>query len=251
LCFTILFNSKCKMNKTRKPGIVSAFLRRLAGIFLAGLLAIAPLVLTVAIVIWVTSFVEKFIGPKTFLGRQLESLGLKFASNNTLAYVIGWLFVLAAIFAIGLLVNTGARRLFHKLTDAVLKRIPLISNIYGTSKQLVEMFDQKNESELKAMSAVFCQFGNEGPGVLALMPSPERFRINGQDFHVVIIPTAPVPFGGGLLFMPVESVKPADMSVDGLISIYVSMGVTTSQYLTKDQAEAGQPKIGDEDSLPE
>ena len=127
--------------------------------------------------------------------------------------------------------------MIHKLTDAVLKRIPLISNIYGTSKQLVEMFDKKNESELKAMSAVFCQFGKEGPGVLALMPSPERFRIDGRDYHVVIVPTAPVPFGGGMLFMPAESVKPANMSVDGLISIYVSMGVTTAEFLPDKQSE--------------
>ena len=70
-----------------------------------------------------------------------------------------------------------------------------------------------------------------GVGVLALMPSPERFCIDGHDYHVVIVPTAPVPFGGGLLFMPVESVKPAEMSVDGLMSIYVSMGVTTPQFM--------------------
>ena len=225
------------MNKNAKPHFITAFCRRLTGIFLAGLLAIAPLALTVAIVVWVTSFVERFIGPKTLVGRGLESLGLKFASNSTLAYAIGWLFVLAAIFAIGLLVNTGARRLIHKVTDVVLKRIPLISNIYGTSKQLVEMFDKKNESELKSMSAVFCQFGKAGPGVLALMPTSERFRIDGRDYHVVIVPTAPVPFGGGLLFMPAESVKPADMSVDGLISIYVSMGVTTAEFLTDEPSE--------------
>ena len=225
------------MKKKAKPNIISAFCKRLTGIFLAGLLAIAPLALTVAIVIWVVSFVEGFIGPQTALGRALASLGLKFSSNSMLAYIIGWLFVLAAIFAVGLLVNTGAKRLIHKLTDAVLKRIPLISNIYGTSKQLVEMFDKKNESELKSMSAVFCQFGKEGPGVLALMPSSERFRIDGRDYHVVIIPTAPVPFGGGLLFMPAEAVKPADMSVDGLISIYVSMGVTTAEFLNEEPGE--------------
>jgi uncharacterized membrane protein len=110
-------------------------------------------------------------------------------------------------------------------------RIPLIGSIYGTSKQIVDMFDRKKGSELKGMSVVFCSFGDGGPGVLALMPSPERFRIDGRDYNVVIIPTAPVPFGGGLLFMPVEMVRPSSISVDGLMSIYVSMGVTTAQFL--------------------
>jgi uncharacterized membrane protein len=79
---------------------------------------------------------------------------------------------------------------------------------------------------------VFCTFGKEGGvGLLALLVSPQRFRINGRDYQVVIVPTAPVPVGGGLLFVPAEAVVPADMSVDGLMSIYVSMGVTAGEFM--------------------
>ena len=214
--------------------LMSTILRRTGACFMAGLLAVLPLALTVAIVIFVTGFVERYVGPGTVLGRSLESLGLTFASNRVIAYAIGWICVLGAIFVLGLVVELGAKRFLQGLVDAILKRIPLVSSVYGTSKQLVDMFDQKDEAELKAMSVVFCHFGKDGsPGVLALMPSPERFNIRGHDYHIVIIPTAPVPFGGGLVFMPADSVIPADMSVDGLMSIYVSMGVTTPQYLKK------------------
>ena len=40
------------------------------------------------------------------------------------------------------------------------------------------------------------------------------------------MPTAPVPIGGGLLYVPVEWVKPANMGIDKLTEIYVSMGLT-------------------------
>jgi uncharacterized membrane protein len=63
--------------------------------------------------------------------------------------------------------------------------------------------------------------------------SPERFRINGRDYHIIIVPTAPVPIGGGLLFVSAEAVQPTDLSVEGLMSIYVSMGITASQFLAK------------------
>jgi uncharacterized membrane protein len=36
---------------------------------------------------------------------------------------------------------------------------------------------------------------------------------------------------GGLLFVPVDSVKPVDMSIESLMSIYLSMGVTGPQFL--------------------
>ena len=219
--------------------IMSKLWRRIVACFLVGLLAILPLVLTIAIVVWVTGFVQAYIGPESLLGRSLESLGLKFASDRTVAYVVGWACVLVTIFFLGLIVEMGAKQFLQRLVDAAVRRIPIVGSIYGTSKQLVEMFDRKGESEMKAMSVVFCFFGQVGgPGVLALMPSPERFRIEGVDYHVVIIPTAPVPFGGGLLFMPTELVKPANMTVDALMSIYVSMGVTTSQFLTDPAAQA-------------
>ncbi len=217
--------------------LMSTLWRRIMGCFLAGLLAVLPLVLTVAIVVWVTSFVKDFIGPQTYVGSKLESLGLEFAQNQTVAYVVGCMLVLATVLVLGLIVELGAKRYLQRLVDALIKRIPLVGNIYGTSRQLVEMFDQKNDSDLKAMSVVFCFFSKDGgPGVLALMPSPERFHIDGRDYHVVVIPTAPVPFGGALLFMPVESVKPAEMSVDGLMSIYVSMGVTAPQFISDSAA---------------
>jgi uncharacterized membrane protein len=211
---------------------ILSWLHPIGSCFLAGLLAILPVVLTVAIVVWVAGFVQGYVGPGTLFGGALEALGLKFGWEGVLAYAVGWVVVLATVFLLGLVVQLGAQRFFQWLMDAALLRIPLIGSIYGTSKQIVDMFDRKKGAELKGMSVVFCSFSTEGgPGVLALMPSPERFRIDGRDYHVVIIPTAPVPFGGGLLFMPVEMVRPSSISVDGLMSIYVSMGVTTAQFL--------------------
>jgi uncharacterized membrane protein len=47
----------------------------------------------------------------------------------------------------------------------------------------------------------------------------------------VLIPSAPVPVGGSLIFVPAKSVVAADLSVDAFMSIYVSMGVTGPQFL--------------------
>lgn len=213
--------------------LISLGWRRLVGYFVAGLLAVLPLVLTVAIVVWVISFLTEYLGPTTFIGRRLSAVGLEFGSDGVLAYLTGWVFVLAALFGLGLLVETGAKRFWNHLLDRFFRRVPVVGSLYGSLKQLVGMLDRKEEAELKAMSVVFCYFGSRGgPGVLALMPSPARLQIEGQEYHVVIIPTAPVPFGGGLLFVPADLVAPVEMSVDNFISIYVSMGATTPEFMT-------------------
>jgi uncharacterized membrane protein len=220
----------------------SGVFRRLAACFLAGLLVILPAVLTIAIVAWVAGFIYRLIGQGTPIGNGLRSLGLNFVANNTAAYAIGWAFVLLLIFGLGFLVEIGAKRFLTRIFDAVAKRVPIIGGVYDTSKQLVGMFDQKNQSEMKSMEVVWCFFGSAGgAGVLALMPTAKRFRIRDRDYQVVIIPTAPVPFGGALVFVPVESVKPAEMSVDGLMSIYVSMGITSPEFISQGATAESAP----------
>ncbi len=216
---------------------------------MAGLLAIMPLILTVAIVSWVVKFLRDIVGPDTYIGKLLASIGVglfkeadkagagtggiaEALQESFLAYLIGIILVVILLFTLGVFVEFGARRFFQSMTDRFVRRVPVIGGLYGSLKQLVDLFDRKDESELKAMSVVFCHFAaGGGPGVLALMPSPEKMTINGEEYHVVIIPTAPVPFGGGLVFIPAPQVKPIDMSVDNFISIYVSMGVSTPQFI--------------------
>ncbi len=45
------------------------------------------------------------------------------------------------------------------------------------------------------------------------------------------MPSVPLPMSGGLLFVPTDSVRPADISVESLMSIYVSMGTNAPQFL--------------------
>lgn len=212
--------------------VLAQVARRLATYFLAGVFAILPLVITAVVVIWVTGMVGEIVGEESLIGGLINRLGGNVAPNSKMAYFIGWVTVLGVVFVLGLLVEMGAKRILSQLVDALVRKIPLIGSIYGTSKQLVAMLDKKDEADLKGMSVVFCMFGASGGcGLLALLVSPERYAINGREYQIVIVPTAPVPVGGGLLFVPADSVTPADMSVDGLMSIYVSMGITASEFL--------------------
>lgn len=208
---------------------------RLVRYFLAGAFAVLPLVVTIAIVSWVAGFLQRYVGPQTTVGTWVQNLGWQFTpGSKILAYIIGWVAVLAIVFLLGVAVETGARRLVQILTDTVLNRVPVVGSIYNTSKQLVSMLDRQDQTDLKGMSVVYCIFGGDrGVGFLALLVSPQVYHVAGRDYKIVIVPTAPVPFGGGLLFVPADSVIAADMSVDGLMSIYVSMGITAPQFMKK------------------
>lgn len=207
-------------------------LKKLLRIFLVGVVAILPLVITMMVVIWVSGYLTGMLGPNAFLGSLLRRMGLMFVHSDLLADVVGWLIVLTAIFGLGMLVELGARRLVYDRFDSFAEKIPVLGGIYGTARQLVGMMDTKGNPDFKTMQVVFCNFGGDGGAAfLALLPTPDVFRIGQIDYNAVLIPSAPVPVGGSLLFVPVASVRPAELSVDAFMSIYVSMGVTGPQFM--------------------
>ncbi len=220
---------------------MTQFMKTVLRIFLVGVVAVLPFVITMMVVIWVSGYLTSLLGPHAVLGQLLRRMGWLFVSSDMLADLVGWLIVLALIFGLGLLVEFGARRLVYDRFDRFAERVPVLGGIYGTARQLVGMIDAKGNPDFKTMQVVFCNFGGErGAAFLALLPTPERFRIGDTDFNAVLIPSAPVPVGGSLLFVPASSVTPAGLSVDAFMSIYVSMGVTGPQFLKP--VDAASPK---------
>ncbi len=214
-------------------------LRSIVKCFLAGVVTVLPLAITVAVVGWVTQTVSGFLGPRTMLGGLLEKMGLRFSEEPWIAYVIGWAFVLALIFGLGVLVEFGAKRFVQGNLDRIGRKLPMLGGIYGTVRQMMGMMDKEN-SDLKGMSVVFCTFGGDsGAMFLALLPTPEKFLIGEVEYHAILIPSAPVPMGGSLIFVPAPSVKPANLSVDAFMSMYVSMGMSPPQFLTSVGAQGG------------
>jgi uncharacterized membrane protein len=200
---------------------------RIIRYFLAGLFAVLPLAITIAIVAWVADFLNRFVGPGTVAGGYVRSFGYPFVTHGTLAYALGFVLVLAAVILFGVIIENGARRWLRALLDSTLTRVPLLGKIYQTTVQLLSMLRSGEDDRLKGMSVVLCRFGGgDATWVLALAPSSECVTMGDGRFRAVLIPTAPIPFGGALLFLPEDAVVSAGVSLDEFVSVYMSMGVT-------------------------
>lgn len=200
-------------------------LRALAATWLAGFLVMLPLAVTAALVGWLGNFVYGLVGPGTWFGRLSAALGYPFASGPGLAYLLGTLVLMVVIYGLGLVAQSRLQRRLASLADHTVRRIPLVGNVYGLADRFVGLLNQKQEADIGAMRPVWCFFGGEGAAVLALAPSPETLEIEGRSYTAVLIPTAPIPFGGALLYVPTDWVRSADIGVDKLTATYVSMGI--------------------------
>ena len=200
---------------------------RILRIFLSGVLALLPIVVTVVVTAWLARLVADYAGPGSFFGDLITSLGLNISPVSRTAYFIGLGIILGVIFLLGLLVESGLRSWISNSFDWFMMRIPLVSNVYDLSKRFVAIMDRSEGDTLKGMRPVWCFFGGEGnAAVLALMPSHEPVAIGEHSYVPVLVPSAPVPLGGALIYVPEDWVKPAEGGVERLMNVYVSMGVT-------------------------
>jgi len=193
----------------------------------AGFLALLPLALTVALVAWLASFVAAFVGPGSTAGGLFAKVGFAFVTHPVSAYALGIFILLAAIYVLGMIVRSRLKDHLGSILRALIGPIPVVGQLYDLAGKFVALLDRKDKADLGAMTPVWCFFGGEGgAAVLGLMPSPEPVVLSGKAYRAVLIPTAPVPFGGGLVYVPQEWVRPAGIGVDGLTSTYVSMGIS-------------------------
>lgn len=222
--------------------------------FLTGVLAILPLAATLTLLVWAWQLLAAWLGPESLFGSILVAIGVSVTRSESVGYFLGLLLLAALIYGLGLLVEAGLQRGLKRAVDALMLRIPLVRTVYDLITRMVELFSNKRSPDgMNSMSPVWLHFGGkpaEGAegvdgqkiAVLALLCTPEAVVMDGGRRYLgVLVPTAPVPVGGGLLYVPEEWVTPADVGVEGLTSIYVSMGLTTNQYVKPQDMAPADP----------
>lgn len=207
---------------------------RVTGTFLAGLLVLLPVVLTVVIIAWIVQLLRDALGPGTFLGDLLtRGGGTIIGSNNALAFWLGLLIALVGIWFLGAIVRTEARRSVQAWIDRLFTSMPFVKGIYSPVSRVVRLATEKGSSDLTGMRVVSLRLGGAaGADILALLASDRSYLVAGERRVLVYLPTAPLPMTGGLVMVPEESITVIpEMKVDDLLKVYFSLGALAPESL--------------------
>lgn len=205
--------------------------------FLAGLVLLLPVVLTIIIIAWLIDFLRGALGPGSFLGNLLTSGGSTITGPGyeTLAFFLGILIAVVGIWFLGVIARSAAQKTIERAIDRIFTKLPIIRTIYNPVSRVVRLATDKTAGDFTGMAVVACRFGGpNGVDLLALLANQETYYIGGEPRRMVYLPTAPLPMSGGLVMVAPDSIMPVpEMKVDDLLRIYFSLGALAPDSMPK------------------
>lgn len=201
---------------------------RIRGYFLAGLLIVVPLGVTLFVITAILRLMDRVLviipprfHPHTYLPLKVPGLGLIFAI---------FLVILA-----GILVKNYIGRRVVDLGEYLLSTIPLVRPVYAGVKQLVHGMFGETQDAFKRV--VLIEYPRKGAYTLAFVTGLTSGEIQEKTPKKVInvfVPTTPNPTSGFYLMVPVDEAIPLSMTVEDAFKLLISGGMV---------APAGPPRF--------
>lgn len=216
--------------KPRRP-----ILTALRNNFIAGLVVIAPIGMTLwliwTVVGWVDAFVWPFV-PASYHPEQLLNrlLGRSFAEDNWIEVNvrgIGVFVFLIFTMLVGWVGKGLIGRSFLRWGESVVSRMPIVRSIYNAVKQIAEtVFAQSETSFDKACLIEYPRKGIWAIGFVSTSTKGEILdKANVGPMTSVFVPTTPNPTSGFLLLFPSADVHELEMTVEDAAKLVISAGL--------------------------
>lgn len=199
---------------------------------ITGLLTFMPLWVTWLVFKFIVGFladlgaplVAAFVGALGWVSPQVaDQLG-----HGWVTYVLALVLTLATLYLLGFLANRMiGQRLLHAF-DSLLQRIPLVQTIYGGTKKLMTVLQQKPSG---AQRVVLVDFPRKGMKVVGFVTRVMQEEGTGRDMAAVYIPTTPNPTGGYLEVVPLDELTPTDWTMDQAMAFIISGGAVAPDTL--------------------
>ncbi len=182
--------------------------------FVAGLLILIPLGLTLFILKFLFNVADGILGP------YLAKIFIAVTRHDTYIPGMGMVTGAIVIYLTGLLATNVMGTQILKWWDSFLSKIPLVKSIYTSSKQLTKVF---SEGKTSYRRAVFVEWPRSGVRAIGFVTA--EIERDNERLVVVYVPTMPNPTSGFALFFRENEVMESGMTVEEAVKFVVSSGV--------------------------
>jgi uncharacterized membrane protein len=221
-------NRKTRTNKSvglggrRRFGLIA----RLRGYFFAGLLAVAPIGITLWLCWILLKFVDARITPLIPQAYNPNTYINPYFPHEITG--VGLIVMILGLIVIGALTRIFLGRYLVKISENILNRMPVVRSIYSATKQIAEtVLKRQSEAFRQVVLFEYPRRGSWAIGFLTGSTKGEVQNLTDDDVVNVFLPTTPNPTSGYLLFIPRRELVSLSMTVEEGIKMIISGGIVT------------------------
>jgi uncharacterized membrane protein len=187
--------------------------RLLRSKFVAGLVVLVPILITVQALRWLFVFVDGLAQPlaEAVLGRPIPG--------------IGFLTTIAIVFLTGLVFSAGPFKALLEGVEGLVVDVPLVGTVYGTTKKVLEGFGNAQARSAFQRFVLARLPGRTTPGFLTGRFVLRRHDGTAHQLCTVYVPTNHL-YVGDVVVLPVEDVLETDLSIEDGVSLILSAGAS-------------------------
>jgi len=188
-------------------------------IFITGLTAIIPLLITVYVIGGLFYFADGILG-KTINSYLYQYVGYEIPG-------LGIVIVILIIFILGILIHLSSMRLF-RWVEEVFFRLPLVNKIYFPIKRIVDFLFFPRRKNFR--NVVLVEYPRKGVYSIGFLTNENTIQFEekkNKKLHNVFIPSSPSPLTGFTIIVEEKDVIFLDMRADDAIKLIISGGLLT------------------------
>jgi uncharacterized membrane protein len=198
-----------------------------------GLLVIFPILITIWIIYWLYSTLEKYVlDPlagfvlwKAQIIKGQKDLPEWF--ENYAAPIISIFLAFIIVYCCGVLAHSRIRRQF----DRLVLRVPVISHVYDAVRTVFQSLENTNQQSAP-QRIVLVPFPHPGMRLPAIVTSSCRDVTTEKTVLCVYVPTTPIPTSGFFLMIPEDEVTELNWGVQQTLQAIITGGLVAPRDVT-------------------
>ena len=183
--------------------------------FFAGLAALIPMVLTFYVLRFIYILMNQISAPiiKKYFNLEIPLLGISV--------------MMIFIYLLGVIVTNLIGSKILELGELILRKVPLVSTIYVTFKQITNTLTLNNSQSFQG--TVYIEYPKKNLWTIAFISGSSKNNQNNEYYHL-FVPTTPNPTSGFFIVIRKNKTIPTGLSVEDSLKTIISGGLLAPDF---------------------
>ena len=198
---------------------------------IAGLLVVFPVFITFIVIKFLFTMIGGILSPVVIKAVGFFGFSPNSKIDEFVIMSVAFVLTFVALYSIGVIATNFLGKFVISFFETILNNVPIIKNVYTSSKKLIEIISLPSRQSFKRVVVV--EYPRVGMKAFAFVTGGIKAE-DGTELTSVFIPTTPNPTSGFLIYLPEEDISGTDLNIEEGMKLIVSGGILVPDRMETD-----------------